>query len=139
MTPSEKRVLMSLVAVAWADGKVEGSESSVLEGLLAGFGAAAGERDEILAWAKTPRSLDDVPTAELSAEDRELLLANAAVLSAADGEKSDSEVALLDRLVKLLGLSDEQARAIIDSARDGALQLGTKPLVEIKAPPLPKR
>ena len=48
MTPSEKRVLMSLVAVAWADGKVEGSESRVLEGLLAGFGASGDERTEIL-------------------------------------------------------------------------------------------
>lgn len=137
MTPAEKRVLKSLVAVAWADGKVEDPESGVLEGLLAGFGASDEEEAEILGWAKTPRSLDDVPLAELTNEDRELLLANAALLTEADGEQSESEKVVLRQLISLLGFSEEQAKPILDSAGDGALQLGTKPLEEIKAPPVP--
>jgi uncharacterized tellurite resistance protein B-like protein len=137
MTPAEKRVLKSLVAVAWADGKVDGPESGVLEGLLAGFGASDEEETEILDWAKTARSLDDVPLAELNTEDRELLLANAALLTEADGEQSESEKEILQKLITLLGFTAEQAKPILESARDGALQLGTKPLEEIKGPPKP--
>ena len=40
MTPGEKNVLKSLVAVAWADGKLEGGETGVIEGLLCGFDAS---------------------------------------------------------------------------------------------------
>jgi tellurite resistance protein len=135
MTPAEMRVLKSLVAVMWADGKVEGAESSVLEGLLAGFGASDEEEKEVLSWAKTSRTLDDVPLSELTAEDRELLLANAALLTLADGEQSASEKEVLQKLVKLLGFSDSKAQEIIDSSRDGAIQLGTKPLDELPKPP----
>ncbi len=135
MTPAEMRVLKSLVAVAWADGKVEGSESSVLEGLLAGFGASDEEEAEILTWAKTPRTLDDVPLSELTTEDRELLLANAALLTEADGEQSEAEKEILDRLITMLGFTKEQAQPILDSATDGVMQLGSKPLDEIKQPP----
>jgi uncharacterized tellurite resistance protein B-like protein len=140
MTPAEMRVLKSLVAVMWADGKVEGSESSVLEGLIAGFGASDQEEAEVLGWAKTPRSLDDVPLSELTQEDRELLLGNAALITLADGEQSASEKEILQRLVQLLGFSDAKAQEIIDSTRDGAIQLGTKPLEELpKPPPLRKK
>ena len=139
MTPAEKRVLKSLVAVAWADGKVEDPESGVLEGLLAGFGASDAEEKEILTYAKQPRTLDDVPLAELTTEDRELLLANAALLTEADGHLSPAESAILDKLVTLLGFTAEQAQPILDSAKDGALQLGSKPLVDLSPPSAPPR
>ncbi|MCS6902324.1 MAG: hypothetical protein RMJ98_21920 [Myxococcales bacterium] len=135
MTPAEMRVLKSLVAVMWADGKVEGAESSVLEGLIAGFGASDEEEAEILSWAKTPRTLDDVPLNELTQEDRELLLGNAALITLADGEQSASEKEVLQRLVKLLGFSAAKAQEIIDSSRDGVIQLGTKPLEDLPNPP----
>lgn len=135
MTPAEMRVLKSLVAVMWADGKVEGSESSVLEGLIAGFGASDAEEAEVLGWAKTARSLDDVPLSELTQEDRELLLGNAALITVADGEQSSSEKEVLQRLVQLLGFSEAKAQEIIDSTRDGAIQLGTKPLEDVPRPP----
>lgn len=134
------RVLKSLVAVMWADGKVEGSESSVLEGLIAGFGASDAEEAEVLEYAKSARTLDDVPLAELSVEDRELLLANAALLVAADGEQTDAEKDVLHKLSGLLGFADDEAKKIIDSSKDGALQLGTKPLEDLpKPPPLKKK
>jgi uncharacterized membrane protein YebE (DUF533 family) len=74
MTPAEKNIVRSLVAVAWADGKLEQPESGVIEGLLSGFDASADEEAEILEYAKTRRSLQaDIPLAEMSEEDRELL------------------------------------------------------------------
>jgi hypothetical protein len=86
MTPSEKNIVRSLVAVAWVDGKLESGESSVIEGLLSGFDASEAEEREILEYAKTRRTLEnDIPLADLSPGDRELLLSNAALLTHADG------------------------------------------------------
>jgi tellurite resistance protein len=129
MTPQEKNIVKSLVAVAWADGQMEESEATVVEGLLVGFDATPEEESEIIAWAKTPRTLEnDIPLGELSDEDRELLLSNAALVTLADGETSEGERDLLDRLSKLLGFDDARAAEIIASAEDGALVLGSRPL-----------
>jgi tellurite resistance protein len=129
MTPSEKNIVRSLVAVAWADGKLESGESSVIEGLLTGFDATEDEEREILEYARTRRTLEqDIPLAELSRDDRELLLANAALLTHADGEQSDPETAVLSQLIDLLGFSKAEAEEILAGADDGALQLSAKSL-----------
>ena len=129
MTPGEKNIVRSLVAVAWADGRLESGESSVIEGLLTGFDASEAEEREILEYARTRRTLAaDVPVAELSREDRELLLANAALLTHADGEQSYAETEVLAQLVELLGFSDAEAHEILSSADDGALALGARSL-----------
>jgi tellurite resistance protein len=131
MTPSEKNIVRSLVAVAWADGKLESGESSVIEGLLTGFDATEAEEKEILDYARTRRSLEkDIPLSELSRDDRELLLANAALLTMADGEKSDSESAVLDQLIAVLGFTPEEGEEILSSSEDGALQLSPRSLKE---------
>lgn len=125
-------MVRSLIAVAWADGKMEGAESSVIEGMLCGFDATEDEERELLEYAKTRRTLDaDVPLTELGREDRELLLANAALLTRADGDVSESESRVLDELVALLGFSAEDAGAIIESVEDGALALGSRVLQEL--------
>lgn len=120
MTPNEKNVVKSLVAVAWADGHLEAPEAGVFEGLLVAFDATDEEEEEILEYAKTRRTLDDIPLADLGREDRELLLTNAALLAAADGEQSASEKALLKTLWQLLEFTDETATAIIQAATAGA-------------------
>lgn len=129
MTPSEKNIVKSLVAVAWADGKVAAPEAGVIEGMLCGFDASEEEEKEILQYAKQKRTLaDDAPIKELSREDRELLLANAALLTHADGEQSDAERALLDKLIAMLEFSAEDAEQILASVNDGALTLSSKAL-----------
>jgi uncharacterized tellurite resistance protein B-like protein len=129
MTPSEKNIVRSLVAVAWADGQLASGESSVIEGLLTGFDATEAEEKEILEYARTPRTLEqDIPLAELTREDRELLLANAGLLTHADGDQSLEEVDVLVKLVELLGFSDEEAHEILAGADDGALQLSSRAL-----------
>jgi len=129
MTPGEKNIVKCLVAVAWADGKVAAPESGVIEGLLCGFDASDEEELEILEYAKHKRTLSaDAPLAQLSAEERELLLANAALLTHADGEQSESEKELLNKLVTLLGFDEEAAGEILESVQDGALNLGSRAL-----------
>ena len=129
MTPGEKNIVKCLVAVAWADGKVAAPESGVIEGLLCGFDASEDEEREILDYAKLKRTLsEDAPLKALSQEERELLLANAALLTHADGEQSDSEKELLNKLVTMLEFDEESAGQILDSVQDGALNLGSRVL-----------
>jgi len=129
MTPSEKNIVKSLVAVAWADGKVAAPEAGVIEGMLCGFDASEDEERELLQYAKQKRTLaDDAPIKELTREDRELLLANAALLTHADGEQSETEQAVLNKLIALLEISDADAKQILDSVQDGALTLSSKAL-----------
>lgn len=129
MTPSEKNIVKCLVAVAWADGKVAAPEAGVIEGMLCGFDASEEEERELLQYAKQKRTLsEDAPIQELGREERELLLANAALLTHADGEQSESERALLNKLIGLLQLSEADAKQILDSAHDGALTLASKNL-----------
>jgi tellurite resistance protein len=129
MTPAEKNIVKCLVAIAWADGKVAAPEAGVIEGMLCGFDASDEEEREILQYAKNKRTLaDDAPIGDLTREDRELLLANAALLTHADGEQSDDEQALLKRLIGLLEFSEADANQILESVHDGALTLSSKAL-----------
>jgi uncharacterized tellurite resistance protein B-like protein len=118
MTPQQKNIVKSLIAVAWADGKVEEVESGVIEGLLCGFDASDAEERELLDYARQRRTLsDDLPLAELRREDRELVLANAALITHADGTQTPAEQSLLERLSVLLGFSEAEASAILRSSR----------------------
>lgn len=137
MTPKDKKILKSLVAFAWADGKVESSESDVIEGVLRDFDATEDDRDEIREYASVARTLDDIPLDDLDSEERELLLANAAVLTRADGDVAEGEKSLLDELASALGYSDEDGAKIIESARDGAIQLRSGSLRPAGAVPPP--
>ena len=129
MTPAETNIVRSLVAVAWADGQMESSEASVVEGLLVGFDASEEEEKQILEWAKTPRKLDvDIPVDQMTQEDKELLLSNAALLTMADGSRTSDEAVALSALVKVLGFSEAEAKAIISSSEDGALLLSSRSL-----------
>jgi len=120
MTEGEKDIVKSLIAVAWADGKMEELEASVVEGLLVGFDASAEEEAELVLYAKTPRSLSqDLALDRLGPEDRELLFANAALLTLADGARSESETQVLSELAERLGLGPERARNIVDEVTRG--------------------
>lgn len=121
MTPNEKNVLKSLVAVAWSDGKVESIEEGIIDGLLWAFGASDEDEKEVKEFAKEKRTMkDDIPLDALEAADKELLLAHAALLTHADGDQSDDEKKLLDELVGLLGFDEADAKKIIDAAADKA-------------------
>ena len=128
MTPAEKNVLKSLVAVAWADGQMGDGESGVIEGLLCGFDASEAEEAEILEYARTPRSMSrDIPLGELSRQDKELLLSNAALLTQLDGVETDGEQRVMAELVSLLGFSRAEVEEITRATRDGVRHLSTKP------------
>lgn len=127
MTPNEKNIIKSLVAVAWADGKVKEPEQGMLDGLIWAFGADEAEEEEIREFAKKKRTMkDDIPLGELNQEDRGLLLAHAALMTHSDGKQTPAEKKLLDALISLLEFSDDDAKKILAEAKERAGKLASK-------------
>ena len=91
MQDYQEAMVKSLVAVAWADGRVDDEESEVIEALLAAFEIAGADAEAIREYAKTERKLEEIPLTELSASDRRQLLQHAVILSYIDGEQSEKE------------------------------------------------
>lgn len=123
MEDYQEAMLKSLVAVAWADGRVEAEEHEVIEALLSAFEVAGNDADAIREYAKTPRSIDDIPISDLSAADRRALIQHAVILTYIDGHQSDDEKKVLDALVKKVRVPEEEARQILQQAEDRAKRL----------------
>jgi tellurite resistance protein len=71
-------------------------------------------------WAKTPRTVDDIPITELSFDDRRILLQHAVFLSHADGDYSAPEKKLIDEMVKKLRIPEEEAGPLLETAAERA-------------------
>lgn len=119
MTPAEKTIVRVLVAVAWVDGEMQAPEAGVIDGLLAVFDASPAEQAEVLEFAKTPRTLRDADVSDLSADDRDTLLRNAALLVYADGVETDAERRLIAQLARILEVNEGEAHEIALSVRGG--------------------
>lgn len=127
MTPSEKNIVKSLVAVAWADGTVKEPEAGMIDSLLWAFGASDEDEAEVKEFAKKKRTIkEDVPLDELDAKDRELLLAHAALLTHADGKQTKAEEKLLKDLAEHLGITGAALKPIVEHARERAEKLASK-------------
>ena len=125
----EKTMIKFLVAMAWADGRVDAEEQRVVEAMIESFGVEKETEEELIEWAKSPRTLDDVTTDELTADDAELVLHQSVLLSFVDGEQSSQETDLLDKLVVKLGMTKENADAVMASAMAHAKAL--LPMLEL--------
>ena len=107
---------LTSVSLAWADGRVDEEEIEVVNALLDAFGASDEEAEEIRAWAKQPRTLEEVEIGDLTVSDTELALQHAVLLTYIDGEQSKQEVELIGKFVAKLGFSDDVAAPILASA-----------------------
>ncbi len=123
MEDYQEAMLKSLVAVAWADGRVETEEQEVIEALLSAFEVAGPDAESIREYAKTPRAIADVPVSDLSAADRRALLQHAVILTYIDGHQSDEEKKVLDELVKKVRVPEDEAKGILAAAEDRAKRL----------------
>ena len=121
MTPVEKTIVKSLVAVAWADGTLAEPESGVIDSLLWAFGASDEQEAEIREFAKKKRTIKaDIVAKALDKDARELLFAHAALLTHADGKQTPAEAKLLASLAEHLEFSDEDAKRISEHAEERA-------------------
>lgn len=123
MQDYQEAMLKSLVAVAWADGRVGSEETEVIDALLESFEISGDDAMQIREYAKTKRTLDDVPLTELSAGDRRVLLQHAVLLTYIDGSQSEDEKNLLTGLVAKLRIPQAEAAAILSAAEERAKRL----------------
>ena len=123
MEDYQEAMVKSLVAVAWADGRVEAEETEVIEALLSAFEISPEDADALREYAKTPRSLADIPISDLSAADRRVLLQHAVILTYIDGNQSAEETKLLGELVEKLRVPADEAKEILAAADERAKRL----------------
>ena len=99
----------------------------MIDGLLWAYGASDDDEAELREYAKSKRALKDCTLPDdLPADEKELALANAALLTHADGDQSAPEKRALAELAKKLGFSMDAAKPIIDSARQRAPKLASR-------------
>ena len=123
MQEHQEAMVKSLVAVAWADGRMEDEENEVLEALIAAFEIGNEDADALREYAKTERKLEEIPITDLSATDRRMLLQHAVILTFIDGEQSDKEKKLLDELVIKLNIPADEAKDLLTNAEANAKRL----------------
>ena len=120
---NRKKLIQLLIALAWADGRIDAEEIEVVEAVLDSFEADPETAEELREWAKEPRGLDDVDASDLTAQDMELVLFQAVLLTYIDGEQSPKELELLDAFIAKLGIEKERADAILETANARAKDL----------------
>jgi len=123
MQEHQEAMVKSLVAVAWADGRMDGEETEVIEALLSAFEIEGADADQIRDYAKQPRTLDDVALTDLSASDRRLLLQHAVILTYIDGQQSETERKVIADLVERLHLPAAEAKVLLEASENRAKRL----------------
>lgn len=123
MQDFQKTMVKSLVAVAWADGRVESEESEVIEALLSAYEASEDEAKDLREYAKTRRTLDDLPLDSLAPSDRDALLQHAVIITFIDGKQDEKETAFLVDLATRLGFDASRRDALLEQATARAKRL----------------
>jgi uncharacterized membrane protein YebE (DUF533 family) len=113
MQPSDHALLRSLIAVAWADGKVAEEETALIESLIDSFGATDEEAEEFRQFARQKRTLDDVPLDDLDEGSRRRLLQLAVLVSYVDGVQDETERSLINDLAERLDIPAEEREPLM--------------------------
>jgi uncharacterized membrane protein YebE (DUF533 family) len=108
MVPSDQALLRSLIAVAWADGKVAEEETALIESLIESFGADEAEAEDFRSFASEKKTLDDVPLDDLDEGSRRRLLQLSVLVSYVDGVQDETEKTFIDDLAKRLEIPEEE-------------------------------
>jgi uncharacterized tellurite resistance protein B-like protein len=120
MHAQDMAIVKSLVSVAWADGTYADKEQEMIDALLEAFQASSEQADELREYARSKRTLDDLPWDELSPDDCRVLLQHAVLLTFVDGEQGDEERAFVAALCKKLGLPEAEAKHLVELAEGRA-------------------
>jgi tellurite resistance protein len=120
MQDYQEAMVKSLVAVAWADGRIENEEAEVIDALLSAFEITGDDAKKIREYAKTRRTLEDIPLTDLSANDRRFVLQQAVLVTYIDGKQTDDEVKILNDLAKKLHIPEDEAKMLLEVAEQRA-------------------
>ncbi|MFK7985513.1 MAG: hypothetical protein AB8I08_05740 [Sandaracinaceae bacterium] len=111
--PARRAIFEALVAMAWADARLEREEIFAVQ--------AAGRvlhlpEDALDALDAGPPTIDDIVSAELSSGDRRIVYTCAAWLARVDDREDSSEAKLLDALRTGLDLDEDDAHTLREDA-----------------------
>ncbi|NMC71854.1 MAG: TerB family tellurite resistance protein [Myxococcales bacterium] len=116
MTPLTEKMIKTLVAVAWADGRVADEEREIIETLIDLNDLEEADARKIRAWAAQRRDLRELKFDGLEDVDKTMILQQAVFVTYVDGEQSDKELELLRDLAGRLGIEPDRAADIIRTA-----------------------
>lgn len=107
-----------LVAMAWADGRLDESEKAGVRGAAEVFNLTKELREKLEAVLEQPTPVEHLLFDTLSPKDRAFAYVAAAWLSGVDEDVDEREEQLLDRVGEMLGFSPERKAELERIARD---------------------
>lgn len=110
--------LTLLIAMAWADGRLDDREKSGVRGAAEVLNLSKELRAKLEQSLAKPLPLDQILLDTLSARDKAFAYVAATWMSGVDEDVDDKEKALLDRLAGSLGLSAERRSELDAIAKD---------------------
>lgn len=111
-------ILGLLVAMAWADGKLDDSEKEGVRGAARVLNLPKELRDELDKLLEKPTPFDELLLEKLGPKDRAFAFVAAAWMAGADSDVAEKEKGLLDKLADRLGFSHEKRDELTGFARD---------------------
>jgi tellurite resistance protein len=109
--------LAILIAVAWADGRLDDNEKAGVRGAVTVLNLTKVLRDRIDHLLEKPAKVSELLLEPLNAHDRQFAFVAAAWMAHADGDLDPKEQAMLDEIAKALGHSAERQAELDAIAR----------------------
>jgi tellurite resistance protein len=116
MQDQNMAIVKALVSVAWADGEFADQEREMIEALISAFEASDAQAEEIRQYAAEKKTFDDMPMADLTPDDRRVMLQHAVLMSFVDGEQKDSEKQMVTELCKRLEIPEAESASLVAAA-----------------------
>jgi tellurite resistance protein len=107
-----------LVAMAWADGRLDDNEKDGVRGAAQVFNLSKDSRDRIDALLEKAPAVEDVNVDKLSARDRAFAFVAAAWMAHVDGTLDPTEEKMLAEIGSKLDLGDARQKQLITTAKE---------------------
>jgi tellurite resistance protein len=106
-----------LVAMAWADGRLDDDEKAGVRGAAQVFNLSKDSRDRIDSLLANAPAVEDAKVDKLSARDRAFAFVAAAWMAHVDGKLDPAEEKMLGEIGSKLDLGDARQKQLIETAK----------------------
>jgi uncharacterized tellurite resistance protein B-like protein len=113
MDARTEKTIKTLIAVAWADGRVGDDEKEVIDTLVEAYAVPGDDAVRIREWAANRKTLQELDYEGFEDVDRILLLQQAVFVTYIDGVQTDKELEILRDLARRLGIENSRATELI--------------------------
>jgi uncharacterized membrane protein YebE (DUF533 family) len=110
--------LALLIAMAWADGRLDDNEKASILAASEVFNLTKELRDRVTQLLQKPMPIEELLVETLSSRDKAFAFVAAAWMSGVDSDVDEKEQALLDKAAALLGLDAARKAELVQIARD---------------------